>query len=735
MPAKPLLSSLFSILMLLPLTAGWAQVNITVTSSTAYQTIRAWRGAVFHLQYDEPLRSELIRALADELGITGYRFEPTSGNFWDHRRMEWLNDDNDPERINWAGFNTSELDFDIDNYIVPLRQRVVANGDPFSIYLSPSFFNGGSSGEVPPWLLNNYGEYGEFALAFITRVRDRGGFTPDLYCVLNEAGNNNPFSATVCQNMINNLMPRLQALGITTRIQFPESINAGTAWNYIQATQGDADMWAAVDVVSYHLYGPTTQLPSIRDFAWARGLVTAQTEDMNLNTNKLYDDMVNGGASIWEIYGMAGPGNECFNTYRNGVAFERGTKFWRFRQLFRYVRPGAVRIDAATDDSNLKPLAFVQNGRMILLLMNGSGVRTANVGGLDAGVYGLCQSVNGAPYVERGLQTIAAGTTFTLNVPSNAFVTLYPHDGVNRPPMITSYKGNVQYLTQPDSALTLTATAQDPELDPLAYAWSVRSQPIGASALIASPHAASTAVSGLTVAGHYAFAVVVSDSLHIVEREFIIPVYAGNQPPFFIDVHNRNPVVVVLPNAQTELRGSALDIEGDTVTLTYAVESQPASAVAQITPIAANRWQASNLDIAGDYVFRLTAHDGTNTTHALLTVPVYPPNNTAPQIASASANPPTITLPVSSTSLMATTLDFDGDWTSHWWSVTSRPAGAPYPTFVNQGKPNATVRNLSVPGTYVFTLTVVDRTLFARRNVTVTVNPGQSKTPNAWTVQ
>jgi hypothetical protein len=78
-------------------------------------------------------------------------------------------------------------------------------------------------------------------------------------------------------------------------------------------------------------------------------------------------------------------------------------------------------------------------------------------------------------------------------------------------------------------------------------------------------------------------------------------------------------------------------------------------------------------------------------------------------------------LPASTTTLSSVTSDPDNDIVSHWWTVKSAPTGA-NPVFAAQGERVTGVSGLTVAGTYVFTLTAVDRTLYARKNVTVIVN-------------
>jgi hypothetical protein len=121
----------------------------------------------------------------------------------------------------------------------------------------------------------------------------------------------------------------------------------------------------------------------------------------------------------------------------------------------------------------------------------------------------------------------------------------------------------------------------------------------------------------------------------------------------------------------------------------------------------------------GNHVFKFEVGDGTNTVAEHLTVPVYPAN-TAPVIERAEASPAELVLPDSRTTIAAVTRDPDGDLLSHWWRVKSSPAGARL-AFTQQGGRDTKVSGLTVAGTYVFELTVVDRTRFVTRDVVVTV--------------
>ena len=312
-----------------------------------------------------------------------------------------------------------------------------------------------------------------------------------------------------------------------------------------------------------------------------------------------------------------------------------------------------------------------------------------------------------------------AGNGLAVEVPGGAVLTAYPHPGKNLPPTVTDWHARPNCLTAPASRTTLSAAAQDPELDALSYSWSVTAQPAGANAVLGTPRSATTPVIALTAPGRYVFTVTVSDRKSKVARDVLLNVYRGNQPPIAFDVHNRIPVLVTLPQDSTILIGGGRDLEGGKLTFRWSVVKQPPGAAVRLEAPTEQRCKASNITVAGDHVFRFELGDGTHTVSRQLTVPVYPVNS-APVIGGAKASPASLTLPASSTVLSAATGDPDGDVITHWWRAASTPAGA-RPVFAKQGGRETKVTGLSVPGRYVFTLTVVDRTKFARKDVAVSV--------------
>jgi hypothetical protein len=108
--------------------------------------------------------------------------------------------------------------------------------------------------------------------------------------------------------------------------------------------------------------------------------------------------------------------------------------------------------------------------------------------------------------------------------------------------------------------VSLSASATDPDRDPVSYQWLVRNEPDGANAVLTAPGSATTPATGLTVSGEYVFAVTIHHGVNSVTRNVVLNVHADNEPLFPFDVHNRLPVRMTLPINNTELRCAAIDL-------------------------------------------------------------------------------------------------------------------------------------------------------------------------------
>jgi hypothetical protein len=624
-----------------------ADVTVTIRPDARHQTILGWSGMPWYPKVSAQVRDAVLEEAVSDLGLTWVHWTVPSGNRSNGRGWEWTTDDADPKHIHWPAFGTGTVDQSIRTWVLPFKQRVEAHGDRFGLAITQTFHKGGSTGSVPAWLLESPPEFAEYATSLLLYLKNTHGLAADYYVICKDAGDSedNPFEAPVVAEMIRSLGPRLRALGLSTKVLFPECHDANTCWRFIQAVREDDDLWPFVGMIGYHLYGGAarnTDRPKIRDFALAKGLPISHAGSDGITLDTLYDDLTLGDVSYWSIVGLGGPGlGGAFYLHLDNTSFSRGAQYWQYRQVMHYARPGAVRIEAVSDVPAVRPLAFVHQGRTTTVLLNNTPPRqprSVTLRNLPPGDYGVCRCVGVGPYEELGVKRVGTDGVLDVNLPADSLLTVYPHPGRNLPPTVVEWKAAPNFLKAPASRVRLLAAAQDPDLDRLSYSWSVTGQPPGGKATLADPQSATTEATGLTAPGRYVFTVAIRDSANEVKRDVLLNVYTGNQPPVLIDVHNRLPVLVTLPQSATVLRGGALDLEGDKLTYRWSVVSQPPGAAVRLETPDEGSCRVSNFTVPGDYVFQFQASDGTNTVSENLTVPVYPANS-APVIGAARATP------------------------------------------------------------------------------------------------
>ncbi|MCX7044314.1 MAG: putative Ig domain-containing protein [Candidatus Sumerlaeota bacterium] len=685
----------------------------------------------------DPVNYQYLDYLIDDLGLTGSRT-------WEiGPRIDGTgNDHGDCDDIDWNLFQVDTQDAANVKYLVYFQNRVLANGYQHNFYSSPGYPTHAS--DMKPWVVNHPGERAQQIWASALYNKNTYGLNISYAVIYNEPGGS--ISSTILADDIKAVAPRLIAHGLATRTQYAEAVAPQTDWGFITPVQNDPDLWPFVGRISYHNYGTADPYRTyLRDYAKAKGLTTAQTEMGDPTFDDLYSDLTLGGVTYWEV---AYSSSLTLAPNAGLTAFTPAAKYFRLRQVMHYIRPGDVRIGAASGDPSVRALAFTRNGVVTTIIENLGAAQTVNLSGLPPGVYGVSQSA-GAPFKELGIRAVGSSGALTLaNVPggSNA-TTVYPYSGPNHPPTIQVWGANPGYVVAPANTATLSITANDPELDPLTYHWSAQSQPAGANAAFVAPGAASTAANGLTVAGTYVFNVDVSDVTNTSSKQLYLVVYDSNPPPVlgqsgfriaapyglvFSDPPTVTHANIELPLSSVILQTGISDLANSDFTGRglWSLVSQPAGAnvaIGATTYIYVSiRATASNMTVPGDYVFQI---DVSNPGHAPLTAQIIctvHPASSGPVINSITATPANLTLPESATQFSAATSGTADQTLRYWWVLKNGPAGAK-PVFDHQGSSNTTVSNLVLPGSYTFTLRAFDDIHTATRDKTVTV----SATPGA----
>jgi hypothetical protein len=184
-----------------------AQEVVTIDSAMTYQTMRGWEVTSFVADPCDPafpaLRDALIPLAVDDIGINRVRLEIRSGvenshdyyadwvaagcpgppdpdyTTWRQNRYATVDDNGNPDTINWGGFHFTELDWNVENIILPLKQQMEANGENLFINLNYVAFTsqivGGS------YHHDDVAEYAEFVLVTYLHLQNEYGLVPDTW--------------------------------------------------------------------------------------------------------------------------------------------------------------------------------------------------------------------------------------------------------------------------------------------------------------------------------------------------------------------------------------------------------------------------------------------------------------------------------------------------------------------------------------------------------------------------
>lgn len=433
---------------------------MTVDPATTYQTMNGWEATAFAGQ-DSPnflaYKDAVYDAAVNDLGINRVRLQVRSGaentedfwaehlngtlsdSAWRSRRFSTINDNSDPNVINMAGFKWTELDEIVDRVVLPLKQRVEANGEKLWINLCYVAFTGeiGSDGTTGlQYIHDNPQEYAEFIEAIYLHLVSTYGWAPDSWEVLLEPDNVSQWNGTTIGNAIVAAANRLQKYGYTARFVAPSNTDMGTASTYYDQMLAVPGAISHVMEFSYHRYSSVSDanLQAINTRAQTAGINTAMLELIGANYNDLYKDLSIAQNSSWSQFTLAGPGTTASD---DGGAYYHAdvtdpanpviligsrTKF--LRQYFKYVRRGAVRIGASAS-GNFAPLAFRNtDGRMVVVVKASAG-GSFNLGGLAAGTYGIKYTTPAQYDVDLPDVTIINGQSLKTSIPADGVITVH----------------------------------------------------------------------------------------------------------------------------------------------------------------------------------------------------------------------------------------------------------------------------------------------------------------------
>jgi hypothetical protein len=441
-----------------------ADAGIVVDPGIQHQTIAGWSATAWAAQDGNPAFANYSDDLFDQavldLGLNRLRVEIRAGvenpedywsqymsgqvnyTFWRQHRYSTINDNNDPNVINWSGYHFSELDNTIEKVVLPFKQRVESNGERLYINVNYVAFTG-QIGPGLQYIHDDPDEYAELVLATLLHLESNYSIVPDSWEILLEPDNVAQWNGNLIGRAMVAVAARLDAHGLKPNFIAPSNTNMGNAINYFDAMVQVPGAVQNLSEFSYHRYGGVSDanLRAIAARGEQYGVDTSMLEHIGSGYQDLYKDLTIANNSAWQQFTLGGPGGgdsggkyyliDDTDPANPTVTIASRTKY--LRQYFKFIREGAVRIEAISNNSNFEPAAFINvDGSNVVVVMATSGGSMA-IHGLPDGTYHIKYTTGSQYDVDLPNVTITAGQSVDTSIPGAGVITVYGI-GIPRPP-------------------------------------------------------------------------------------------------------------------------------------------------------------------------------------------------------------------------------------------------------------------------------------------------------------
>ena len=436
---------------------------IVVNPATTYQTMTGWQGAsqIGQLECNATAfanyKGALVDRLVNELGInrvtialqsgmenTVDYFSPYLANPQDNAaylawKQHWflpVNDNADPLVADPSKFHWSSLDFSIDKVVLPLRQALAARGE--KLYVTLTYVDFGNSGTKPFQLMLNSSEYAELVTMAFQHIKSKYGWSPDAFELILEP-DNTPYRGADIGRAVVAAGDRLKASGFTPEFLGPSNTAMAGAVSYYDAARQIPRASEYLTTLAYHRYSAVSDdaLRQIAQRGERDNVRTMMLEHINSGYEDLWNDVTVGNNSAWMQFALAYCGSTTnpndgsvyyqINQSDPGnpvVTLTNHAKF--FRQMFAYVRGGAVRLAAQSNNAGAVDAAAFRNtnGKFVVVVKTSAGA-TFSVQGLPAGSYGITYTTASAAHVALPNASVAAGGYIQTSIPDKGLLTIF----------------------------------------------------------------------------------------------------------------------------------------------------------------------------------------------------------------------------------------------------------------------------------------------------------------------
>lgn len=486
----------FQFLLLVCALGAFGGATVTVDPATKYNTNDGWETTTvwantgsdnYYTDTLEAYRDQIADIAVNQIGLNRVRIELRSGsenpldNFalfqsrqinFDTFKERWyhkVNDNNNPNVANANGFHFSELDYQMENVILPMKRKLEERGEALYLNLQLVDLNDAGSdrdgdGKHPTSNLfydDEPDEYAELIYEAFKHLATKYGFIPDSLEIILEPDNTHPLwpawdgatGVDIANNMIA-AVKRLEAAGYSLKdVIGPSVVNAGNADKFFDEMISVPGALEMITMISYHAYQNTmtvSERQNILSRANAHGLKTGMLEYTKGDGFHWFFEALNTHISSYERWGYAAEHESTYIktdlTDPKAPTFSLHDLTKDFTHIFPYIRPGATQI-ASSGDS----VAYINpNGGYTVIISNVQGDYGAfSIKGLPAGTYEIISygrdgrdvDTYGVTYPDR---TISSGETLTL-------------------PSVTTSRGLITVFTKGSKVVTDTQAPSVPQ--------------------------------------------------------------------------------------------------------------------------------------------------------------------------------------------------------------------------------------------------------------------------------
>lgn len=360
--------------------------GIVIDMTKTYQTIEGFGSCItnykdFPKEYSDSLFFDRV---VNDLGLSIVRVP-----LMEH--TEWINDDDDPDHFNWDGFwlknNLNRKGIEESMWLMQqFKERGVERfmGTPWS---PPEFMKTTRSPIQGGYLrADMLAEYAEYMAAQIILAKKNYGIDLNWVSIQNELlfiefYRSCIYNPWMLKEAVRALMTKFEKEGIRTKILMPEDMMfVDRMLCYINPTMSDSVTKNFNGHFCTHRRGGKEDLQTWLNETKEYKRQTWMTETSGHQqswegalkmASDIHEYLVYGNISAWIYWQLSDEGDGVFSILVDG---KPTPKYYAAKHFYRYIRPGAVRLEAISKDNELQVSAFHHpvDGTLTLVLINNS---------------------------------------------------------------------------------------------------------------------------------------------------------------------------------------------------------------------------------------------------------------------------------------------------------------------------------------------------------------------------